>query len=166
MTNETISETITVRRAMTADVPTILYHRNSMFRDMGMPIAEDRRERVNAAFMEWANRMIADGRYVGFFAVSADERGAEQIIAGAGLLLYDWIPNYIDGGEGRGYIMNVYTEAAFRKRGLAHRLVEQCVEYCRAAGIKIVMLHASDQGRPIYEQIGFKQTNEMRLLLS
>lgn len=155
----------TIRRATAADVPTILYHRNAMFSAMGMPIPPERRPVTDAAFTTWVTRLIAAENYIGFFAVHPDAQGGEQIVAGAGLLLFDWIPNYVDGGEGRGYVMNVYTEAAFRKRGLARRLVGECVEYCRAAGIKIVMLHASDQGRPIYEQMGFKQTNEMRLTL-
>ena len=32
-------------------------------------------------------------------------------------------------------------------------------------GITVVILHASDDGRPLYEAVGFKPTNEMRLLL-
>ncbi len=49
---------------------------------------------------------------------------------------------------------------------LARRIVETAVEACRARGLKRVMLHASDAGRPLYESLGFRQTNEMRLVLT
>ncbi len=156
---------IHVRRVTEADIATVVYHRQSMFRDMGMPTPTHRADQINAAYQRWLTRTLAAGGYVGFFAVSTEESGAEQVAAGAGLLIYDWIPNLMDGSETRGYIMNVYTEAAFRKRGLARQLVELCVEHCRSLGIQLIMLHASDAGRPIYEQLGFKQTNEMRLTL-
>ena len=156
---------IHVRRVTEADTATIVYHRQSMFRDMGMPTPAHRADQINAAYQRWLTRMLAAGDYVGFFAVTTDEHGAEQVAAGAGLLIYDWIPNLLDGNETRGYIMNVYTEAAFRKRGLARQLVELCVEHCRGLGIQLIMLHASEAGRPIYEQLGFKPTNEMRLML-
>jgi len=37
------------------------------------------------------------------------------------------------------------------------------LEWCREAGYKNVSLHASDEGRPLYESMGFVPTNEMRL---
>ena len=39
------------------------------------------------------------------------------------------------------------------------------VEECRKRKLKRVALHASDIGRPLYEAMGFKSTNEMRLEL-
>jgi len=37
--------------------------------------------------------------------------------------------------------------------------------WCRDQGLRSVFLHASDFGRPLYEDLGFRQTNEMRLSL-
>ncbi|MBE2267856.1 MAG: GNAT family N-acetyltransferase [Anaerolinea sp.] len=158
-------ETIAIRRETPADLATILYHRHAMFRDMGMPIKDDFRQQHDALFDQWLREEVAAGRYLAWFAAVTDPGGAERIVAGAGLLYYDWIPNFIDGGQRRGYILNVYTEPDYRGRGLARTLVERCVDHCRAQGLRFVALHASAQGRPIYEQIGFTQTNEMRLTL-
>ena len=37
------------------------------------------------------------------------------------------------------------------------------VAWCREQGYKTVSLHASEDGRHLYEALGFKPTNEMRL---
>jgi hypothetical protein len=39
------------------------------------------------------------------------------------------------------------------------------IAWCREQGYKTVALHASDEGRPLYESLGFQPTNEMRLHL-
>jgi len=38
------------------------------------------------------------------------------------------------------------------------------LDECRAQGLKRVSLHASPAGQSIYETLGFKPTNEMRLV--
>jgi hypothetical protein len=43
--------------------------------------------------------------------------------------------------------------------------MEAMIEWCRANGFSAVSLHASSAGRPLYETIGFQQTNEMKLEL-
>ena len=61
--------------------------------------------------------------------------------------------------------MNVYTEPAHRRRGLSRRLMSELIAWCRAHGITRITLHASTDGRPLYEGLGFTPTNEMRLVL-
>ncbi len=56
-------------------------------------------------------------------------------------------------------------EPEHRRRGIARALVERAIGWVREQGIVEVRLHASDQGRPLYEGIGFRQTNEMRMML-
>ena len=65
----------------------------------------------------------------------------------------------------RGNILNVYTERPFRRQGIARRLMHIALDWCRANGIRAVILHASDDGQKLYEQLGFRSTNEMRILL-
>ncbi len=64
-----------------------------------------------------------------------------------------------------GNIVNVYTEPEFRRRGLARRLVQVALDWCKDNRIDVVILHASDEGRPLYETMGFKAGNEMRFRL-
>ncbi len=65
----------------------------------------------------------------------------------------------------RAWVVNMFTDPEHRRRGLARRLVQTIVEWCRKEGMRFLYLHASDDGRPLYESMGFKSTNEMRLVL-
>jgi predicted GNAT family acetyltransferase len=62
-------------------------------------------------------------------------------------------------------IVNVYTEPDHRRRGLARRLMVTMLDWLRQEGYGTVSLHASDYGRALYESLGFRATNEMRLQL-
>ena len=152
--------TYTIRKATVDDIPIILHHRKAMFTDMGL---DDLAliDAMEPPFVAWVSERIANDTYHGWLAVAPDG----QVIGGAGLWVYEWIPSPLGPQVTRGYILNVYTEPGFRKQGIARRLVEEILAYCRARGLKIVLLHASEQGRPIYEALGFAQTNEMRIRL-
>jgi hypothetical protein len=41
--------------------------------------------------------------------------------------------------------------------------MEIMISWCREQDFANVGLHASDEGRPLYEKLGFQPTNEMRL---
>ena len=60
-------------------------------------------------------------------------------------------------------VLNVYVEPEWRKRGIADALMRALLQELAARGIRRVVLHASDDGRRLYERLGFVVTNEMRL---
>ncbi len=62
-------------------------------------------------------------------------------------------------------MLDLYTSRTDAGRGLAKRLMEAVLEECRRRGVLTVVLHASPQGRPMYEQMGFRLTNEVMLRL-
>lgn len=109
-------------------------------------------------FMEWVRPRLADGSYVGWLA----EEGG-QIVAGAGLWVIDWPPHFMDDQAQRAYLLNFYVAPEMRRRGLARDLLALAVAEAKARGIKVVTLHASKFGKPVYEQAGFKMSNEMIL---
>lgn len=54
----------------------------------------------------------------------------------------------------------MFTRDDYRKQGIANSLLEKLVEEARCRGIKKIWLGASQLGRPVYEKIGFRQTEE------
>ncbi|MGH9719021.1 MAG: GNAT family N-acetyltransferase [Bryobacteraceae bacterium] len=149
-----------IRPATLDDVPTLVEHRRAMFYDMGQQ--DDRAlDAMCAAFDPWTRQKMPSGEYLAWLAIAPD--GA--VAAGAGLWLMDWPPHLIGPGARRGNILNVYTQPEYRRRGLARRLTQTALDWCRGNGIRAVILHASDDGRALYESLGFEPTNEMRILI-
>jgi len=128
-----------------------------MFRDMGVLPEADVAALVAATRAHLAT-VLPSGAYRGWLA----ERDGD-VVAGGGLLIQPmWPrPEALAGGE-EAYVLNVYTEPAHRRHGLARALMDAMLPWCRARGITRFALHASDAGRPLYESLGFTGTNEMR----
>jgi ribosomal protein S18 acetylase RimI-like enzyme len=151
---------LSIRPATLEDAAIIAAHRRAMFFDMGYR-DEGVLDSMIEAFLPWVRRKMSEGEYRGWFAIAED--GA--VTAGAGLWLMDWPPHMVGPGNRRGNILNVYTAPEFRRQGLARRLTETAVEWCRANGIATVILHSSDEGRALYKALGFVASNEMRLVV-
>jgi GNAT superfamily N-acetyltransferase len=153
-------EEFQIRATTLEDMPHIIHHRRAMFRDMGRG-TEAELDEVVAAAERFLRIALPTGGYRGWFAVAPDG----LIAAGAGITIVPWPGHPGDAVNRRGWIQNVYTEPEFRRRGLARRLMEAVLEWCRTDGFYTVSLHASNDGRALYESMGFVATNEMRLTL-
>jgi GNAT superfamily N-acetyltransferase len=130
-----------------------------MFQDMGDVSGGRLRAKARTRLERW----IDNGNYIGWLATPADEQ--EMIVAGAGVQLQPILPRPLDVstiGEGRqGTIVNVFTEPPWRQRGIAALLIKEIIIWSKYEQIDRLVLHASDEGRSIYERLGFVASNEM-----
>lgn len=53
------------------------------------------------------------------------------------------------------FLMNIYTDPAYRRKGIAARIVTALVEDAKARGAGSVLLEATDMGAPLYRKLGF-----------
>ncbi len=150
---------IGIREATADDIPEILEQRKHMYQDMG------HREpgalfRMVSTSREFLGKAIPAGYFRGWFATDED-----KIVAGGAVLLSPWPSHTYDGECLRATILNVYTYPEFRRRGIARQLMQHMIEWCRNQGLAMVYLHASEDGRALYESLRFEPTTEMRLKL-
>jgi GNAT superfamily N-acetyltransferase len=150
---------ITLRPITLEDAEIITRQRQRMFVDDGVP-DDDRMCALVNSFLPWVKARIQVGTYSGWFALHGD-----KIVAGVGMLMLDWPSHPLHIEPLRGYVLNVYTEPAYRGRGLAKQLMKRLMEEAKERKISVLTLHASKMGRPIYEKLGFYQTSEMRLVI-
>jgi GNAT superfamily N-acetyltransferase len=148
-----------VRMATPDEASIVTEHRYKMFVAMGQDPEQVRRAVHEVGHDEWLRPKIERGDYLGYFAIN--EQG--EVIAGAGLWFMEWIPGPYAPTGIAGYLCNVFTEEAYRGKGIARVLVNMAIEECKKRNLKRLALHASDLGRPLYESLGFNTTNEMRL---
>lgn len=151
---------IKVRRACAEDLEHILHHRLAMFEEMGFRGAAVLNP-LEAVSREYFTEALRAGTYVAWMA--EDSNG--QVVGGGGIVIADW-PGYPGENHAkRAWILNMYTEPEVRRCGVAKRLIQAMVKWCRGEGYRSVSLHASEAGRPLYEGMGFQPTNEMSLKL-
>jgi len=150
----------TIRPATADDIPLLLRHRRMMWWDMGRR-DESALDLADEAAGEYFAEAIPSGMYRGFLAI--DE--ANQVIGGGGIVISPWPSLLGQRQPRRAMILNVYVEPDYRRRGVARKLMGTMIQWCRENGFVNVALHASDEGRKLYEQLGFNPTNEMKLEL-
>ena len=151
-----------VRRATVADVAVIAGHRAGMFGDMGQ-LPQPLYQPLVAATTRYLEAAIPREEYVAWLAAPQDDPG--RVVAGAGVQVRSVLPHPIGPklAKGRqGIVLNVFTERAWRRRGLARLLMDHVLRWARTSGLDTLVLHASDDGRPLSEELGFVPTNEMR----
>jgi len=148
-----------IRAAGPQDLPIVLEHRRKMFEDMGYvdPAALNAMNESSAPLLA---RGLTDGSYRGWVV----EAGS-AIVAGGGIVVLEFQAHPIDPHPRRAFVVNMYTAPAHRRQGLARRLMETMIAWSRDEGLATLYLHASDEGRGLYESLGFAATNEMRLML-
>jgi GNAT superfamily N-acetyltransferase len=147
-----------LRMALPADAETIARHRALMFRDMGS-LSQAESDLLLTASLPWLQNLLATGEYIGWLVLFG-----EQVVAGGGICLREMGPVPGCCRVGRwGYIMNVYTVETHRRHGVARLILKTILEWTAANRLDHVTLAASDEGRPLYESLGFVPTNDMKL---
>lgn len=150
---------VTIREATLNDIPEILRQRRRMYEDMHYT-DHAAIDAMCAASSPYLQKSLSDGSFRAWLACSGD-----QTVAGGALIISPWLAHPYDLECRRATILNVYTDPEYRRRGIARGLLQTIVAWCRSAGLARVTLHASDDGRHLYESLGFKPSNEMRLTL-
>ncbi len=159
------SDIFQIRRATAQDADIISWHRARMFQDMG-DVLGDAFEILRAKARTRLEHWIDNRNYIGWLAAPADK--PEMIVAGAGVQLQPILPRPLDistiGESRQGTIVNVFTEPQWRQRGIAGLLIKEIIIWSKNEQIDRLVLHASDEGRSIYERLGFITSNEMRFM--
>ena len=62
--------------------------------------------------------------------------------------------------DDRTWLMNLYTAAEYRNKGMATRLIEAAKNYCRERSIKALYLWCELEMIPFYNKRGFRDTHQ------
>lgn len=70
-----------------------------------------------------------------------------------------------DNPNGRcAYLMNIYVREHFRNRGIAHRIIRHLLDIARKRCCGKIYLETTDEGRPVYLSLGFRDMQNMMTL--
>jgi GNAT superfamily N-acetyltransferase len=131
-----------------------------MWRDIGGRTEAELRRHL-PVYRRWLVPRLRTGRIFGIMAET--EEGA---VVGSGCV---WFapdhPRPALHDTTTPYVHSMFTEPAFRGRGVATAIVRKMIAVCRERGFERMLLHAAPAGAPVYYRLGFRPTSEMRLWL-
>jgi GNAT superfamily N-acetyltransferase len=148
-----------IRQATPDDIPEILRQRRGMYEDMDYSDGEALSAMLSTC-EPYLTTALANGSFQSWLALQK-----ERVVAGGAVLINPWPSHPYDLECRRATILNVYVYPDFRRKGIARQLMKTMIDWCRKEGFAAVYLHASQDGRPLYEALGFEPTSEMRLKL-
>jgi GNAT superfamily N-acetyltransferase len=147
-----------VRTGTSRDIKELTRQRHGMFEDMHTQTKKDLKIH-DGAFPRWVKRQMKAKRFVAFLVETNDGR----VVGGGSLWMRDVQPYPGFAGGRVPYLMSMYTDPSFRGKGIGSMVVRHAIAWCRHHGYQSISLHASKMGRPLYEGMGWKRSNEMEL---
>ena len=132
------------------DIPVMCQIRKQQLIDEGLS-PENNIDKELSRFFE---KKMADGSLVEWLL---EENG--KIIATAAILFVEFPPTYTNQAGIKGYITNMYTDPDYRGKGIASAMLHKLTDEAKKRGVRHILLHASNHGKPVYERFGFTKTD-------
>lgn len=141
---------IEFRKASKNNIHELVELRIKQLIDEGYPEIKDIRKELKKYF----SSSLENGSLICWIGIAK-----EIIVATAGICFYQ-LPSTFTNPTGKiAYITNMYTNDAYRRRGIASHLLDQLIEEAKAVNFTSVRLHASNHGKGVYEKAGFTDTD-------
>ena len=136
-----------IKKTNQNDIETLMQIRLEMLRVVNKLNEEDNFDRT---LIECSREYFLNGDQTTVFAMDGDK------IAGCASLSYINVMPTFDHPTGkRAHLMNVYTRAQFRRRGVGKMMVEFLIEEAKSRGVTEISLDATEMGHPLYKSLGF-----------
>ena len=150
-----------LRRAQPEDIARLVDLRVALLFEMGLAAADQEAASRQLAEAFWREKLPTSE--IAMWVIEAEGRVAGM----GGVMLRPRIPLLRNPRGVEGYVMNMYTEPAWRGQGCARAILEAILAFLREQDVPEATLYASDEGRPLYAQYGFQPAaREMRLWLT
>lgn len=88
----------------------------------------------------------------------------DKVIACASISYIEIMPTFSHPTGNRAHLMNVYTNADYRRQGISRKLVSMLIDEAKEKGVTEISLDATDSGRPLYEALGFHASDESMVM--
>lgn len=87
-----------------------------------------------------------------------------RVLGCATMCYISLMPTFSHPSGKRAHLMNVYTDPALRRQGIAFRMVSMLIENAWKRGATEISLDATEAGRPLYRKLGFRDSGECMVL--
>ncbi len=147
------------KRATLEDINTLVETRIEVLRAANKLCADTDMGEVERQSYLYYQKALSDGSHIAYLVF--DESGC---IGTGGVSFFQVMPTYHNPSGKKAYIMNMYTNLKYRRKGIAYKTLDMLIKEIKSKGISSISLEATDMGRPLYEKYGFvKMNSEMEL---
>lgn len=105
---------------------------------------------LREAIRRYLIRKMPSGEFLAWVA-----EGEGAIVGTSGVTLFERPPNGANMAGLEAYVSNMYTVPDWRGRGVGTALITSVIAHLKATRVRRIWLHATEQGRPVYEKAGF-----------
>ena len=147
---------IQIRKATNADIDALIKARCRTMREV-CGFSED--YEFSAEFIEATKEYFLHGDGTTVLAID-DSCEPPQIVGNATLCYTNMMPTFSHPSGKRAHLMNVHVEKEFRRKGIARKMIELLVDEAKERGVTEISLDATDDGRKLYETMGWHANNE------
>ena len=158
------SNAIYIQLATYNDIPTLVIHHHKMFKQIwelrGLKTTAQKMEDMDKSYTEKLNKEMDVGQCVAWVVKD------DKIVASGAVSFVSMVPIPNDSNSTVAYLHSLYTEHENRNKGYCRQIVMTAIDHCKSKGIKRMILNASEAGKSIYEDIGFRSADSsMRLMI-
>jgi len=150
----------TLREANLDDLLTLVNQRRTMFVEATNAKNKKALDDMDSAYKNYIKKALTEGSFKAWIVEMN-----KKIVAGGAISIYEQPPRPQDHTLRYVYVHSIYTDPEYRRQGLARKILENIINWCRENGLKTLTLHAVEVSRPLYESLGFQPTTEMRVFL-
>lgn len=153
--NNNLEDGFQIRQADTDDIPVLVSHHHLMCEEIEASHSDDQEiskgEEMDVAYTEKLQAQLVSGSCRAWVV-----EYKQRIVASGAVSIVMLVPVPRDPGGRIAHIHSIFTDRGYRRRGFAQRIMRELIDFCKSQRIRRIQLRASDDGRPLYEKLGFK----------
>lgn len=147
------------KRATSEDIDILTKTRIEVLRAANQLSDDIDMSEVEKESYNYYQKALCDGSHIAYLVFDG-----KRFVGAGGVSFFQVMPTYHNPSGNKAYIMNMYTNPAYRIRGIAAKTLDMLINDTKNKGITAISLEATDMGRPLYEKYGFiKMNDEMKL---
>ena len=101
---------------------------------------------------KYYQKSLADGSHIAYLVFDGN-----RFVGAGAVSFFQVMPTYHNPSGKKAYIMNMYTDPAYRRMGIAMKTLDMLIHDIKNQGITAISLEATNMGRPLYEKYGFEE---------
>ncbi|MGN0404991.1 MAG: GNAT family N-acetyltransferase [Bariatricus sp.] len=147
------------KKATIEDIEILTKTRIEVLRAANQLSADIDMTEVEKQSYEYYSKALREGAHTAYLVFDDT-----KFIGAGGISYYRVMPTYHNPSGNKAYVMNMYTDPDYRRKGIAYKTLDLLVSDAKSRGVNVISLEATDMGRPLYEKYGFVKMNDEMIL--